>query len=149
MKLLVVDADGLLVGDYRAVPNCDPIIEGLAFYNRLRNFESVLMLTRADRTLFHQWALPFNIERTWLITPEDSHEPVEAALGFAGRQHSSVTFYVTANARDAHRASQRGLSAALFIPPVEANLMAITPATGWSSSGYEPVAETPDDEDEL
>jgi hypothetical protein len=148
MKILAVDADGLLFEDYRKIPNCEPLAHGLAFLERLRHVESVLVITRSDLTQFVLWAAPYSIERTWLINPEAPHDPVSAAQGFVGRQHSAISLYVTAFARDAYTAASWGIPTALFFSPEEDNRMAITKGPGWSKTGYEPVEDTPDTEED-
>lgn len=133
MKILVVDADGLLLEDWRAVPNCDPLSTGLALYKRLVDAESVLLVTQADLLQFTPWALQYGITYTWAVNPEGPESAVTAAQSFVGRQHGTIPLYVTTNEAEARDARVRGVPASCFYAPVEQNLFKTSSGSGWAT----------------
>lgn len=140
-KILAVDVDGLLFEDWRAIPNTDPLMPAVAFFKRLTNIESVLLVTVADRDQFAAWATQFGITYTWIINPERLQTSVSAAQSFVGSQHGTLSLYVTGSPSEAREASMRGVPTVCFYAPDVDQLLVPSRSTAWSG----PVADYPDD----
>lgn len=123
MKLIVVDAPGLLYPEGHCAPNADPLPSGIDFARRIMQGygASTIVIAHDDSDVveLRSWMALYKVSPSWVLveTPRTSTEDfiTKVVLNEINRLGGTPALLVTANRIHSMLMVQRNIPAALFI----------------------------------
>lgn len=123
MKVIVLDAPGLLYPDTQAPPTADPVRSGVLLARKLIDAMAVpvLLTSQAEPKALKEWCKAYDVFYTWHVHGEGAETTFDywdrEVLTTLGRNRLSVEVVLTADERVAVKLADAGLPTIQFRAP--------------------------------
>lgn len=120
MKVLILDAPGLLYPTTQPLPNADPIQSGVMLARKMIDAMAlpVLMCSQADSDQLKSWCKAYDVFYTWQARGEDGESTYDywdrVVLTLLGQQRANAAVCLTADERVAVKLAATGIPTAQF-----------------------------------
>lgn len=127
MRLLVVEAPGVLYPSDQHPPNADPITSGLRLVRALTEGFGVSTLFVGQSPMVNheeqlrEWCKAYDVQHTWLVTADNRTSVMEfwerKVMSFLGKQRAVPPVVLTASPVVGQMLTTRGVATIQYRPP--------------------------------